>query len=83
MGADAYQTDTEVAEDLAAGLPTVGVGDYSYLDGVIVDKNCRIGQGVHIEAKPELTAAADSLVAVQDGIIVVPKQTTLADGWRM
>ncbi len=83
MGADAYQTDSEVAEDLAAGLPTVGVGDYSYLDGVIVDKNCRIGQGVHIEAKPELTAAADSLVAVQDGIIVVPKQTTLADGWRM
>lgn len=83
MGADLYQTDSEIAEDQTAGLPPIGVGDYSYLDGVIVDKNCRIGQGVHMETSPELTAGADSLVAVQDGIIVVPKQTTLPDGWRI
>ena len=83
MGADIYQTDSEIADDRAAGLPTIGVGDYSYLDGVIVDKNCRIGQGVHIQATPELKATADSPVAVEDGIIVVPKQSTLPDGWRM
>ena len=83
MGADFYQTESELAADQTAGRPTIGFGDYSYLDGVIVDKNCRIGQSVHIEANPELKAPANSQVVIQDGIIVVPKESTLADGWRI
>ena len=83
MGADFYQTESELAADHTAGRPAIGFGDYSYLDGVIVDKNCRIGQSVHIEATPELKAPADSQVVIQDGIIVVPKESTLADGWRI
>ncbi len=83
MGADYYQTDLELEADRKAGRPAIGFGDYSFLDGVIVDKNCRIGQSVHIEASPELKAPADSQVVIQDGIIVVPKESTLADGWRI
>ncbi len=83
MGADYYQTDAELQSDQTEGRPNIGVGDYSYLDGVIVDKNCRIGQNVHIEAAPELTASANSQVVIQDGIIVVPKESTLTDGWRI
>jgi len=83
MGADYYQTDSELADDQQSGRPTIGVGDYSYLDGAIVDKNCRIGQNIHIEAAPELKAPANSQVVIQDGIIVVPKESILADGWRI
>ena len=83
MGADYYQTDSELQADQTAGRPAIGFGDYSYLDGVIIDKNCRIGQSVHIEASPELKAPADSQVVIQDGIIVVPKESSLADGWRI
>ncbi len=83
MGADYYQSDSELEADRTEGRPTIGFGDYSYLDGVIVDKNCRIGQSVHIEADPKLKAPADSQVVIQDGIIIVPKQSTLADGWRI
>lgn len=83
MGADLYQTEEEIQVDNRAGIPTIGVGDGSLLDRVIVDKNCRLGRGVrvqdgHLHAIPE-----DSPIVVQDGIIVIPKETILPDGWHM
>ena len=83
MGADQYQTDCEIDEDLEAGRPRIGVGDGSLLDGVIVDKNCRIGEGVHVQGGESPKLPEDSCVVVQDGIIVIPKETILPDGWRL
>ncbi|MBM4074612.1 MAG: glucose-1-phosphate adenylyltransferase [Planctomycetes bacterium] len=82
MGADAYQTDDELDSDRQESKPPVGVGDYTYLDGCIVDKNCRIGQGVHIEANSSLQMKEGSPLVLQDGIAVVPKESILPDGWR-
>lgn len=83
MGADNYQTSEEVQSDVQQGIPTLGVGDGSFLDGVIVDKNCRIGEGVHVQGGDVVKVPEGSPVVIQDGIIVIPKETTLPDGWRL
>ena len=83
MGADTYQTEEEILDDDRTGTPNLGVGDGSFLDGVIVDKNCRIGNGVHIRGGDVLKVPENTPVVIQDGIIVVPKGTILADGWRL
>ena len=83
MGADMYQTDDEVAADKKAKTPLVGVGDGSLLDGVIVDKNCRIGAGVHVRGGDVLKVPSNIPIVIQDGIIVIPKETVLPDGWRL
>ncbi len=81
MGADFYQCADELATEQSEGLPPIGIGDGSVLDGVIVDKNCRIGRKVEVVNTRPL-AGDDTSVVVQDGIIVVPKGTTLKDGWK-
>lgn len=83
MGADYYQTEAELNSDRLTGTPPIGVSDYCYLDRVIIDKNCRIGQGVHIEGGLQTHLSMDSPLVLQDGIIVIPKETTLSDGWRI
>jgi len=81
MGADFYQCDKELCTEKTQGLPPIGIGDGSVLDGVIVDKNCRIGRNVEVVNTRPL-AADDTSVVVQDGIVVVPKGTTLGDNWK-
>jgi glucose-1-phosphate adenylyltransferase len=83
MGADNYQTDADIQADKQAGIPNIGVGDGSLLDGVIVDKNCRIGKAVHIRGGNVLKVPENTPVVIQDGIIVIPKGTILPDGWRL
>jgi glucose-1-phosphate adenylyltransferase len=81
MGADFYQSAEELAEEQAQGLPPIGIGDGSVVDGVIVDKNCRIGHGVHVSNAHPLSAGNTDVV-VADGIIIVPKGTMLPDKWK-
>lgn len=81
MGADFYQSEKELSDERANSLPPIGVGEGSILDGVIVDKNCRIGRNVRV-TNHEPLSSGNSSVVVADGIIVVPKGTTLKDGWR-
>jgi len=84
MGHDTFQSPAEIAADQAAGRPLEGVGEGSLIEGAIIDKNCRIGRNVRITNSAggqdrELT----NDVQVCDGIVCVPKDATLADGWRM
>jgi glucose-1-phosphate adenylyltransferase len=81
MGADFYQCDDELAADQVEGQPPIGIDDGSQLDGVIVDKNCRIGKNVDV-SNTRPVSNADSKVVLADGIIVVPKGMTLPDGWK-
>jgi glucose-1-phosphate adenylyltransferase len=81
MGADSYQSSDELADERRGGIPPIGIGDDAVLQGVILDKNCRIGRGVRIMNTKPLANAHPNVVMV-DGIIVVAKETTLPDGWR-
>lgn len=58
----------------------LGVGNGSYIEGAILDKNVRIGRGVVIRPFPHGTEIDAALYSVRDGIVVIPKNTIIPDG---
>jgi len=80
MGNDFYEREHRVED----GRPPLGIGDGTVIEGAIVDKNCRIGRKVHIvnEAQAEESPDANDCV-IRDGIPVVIKEASLADGWKL
>ena len=84
MGGDYYESADRVAANDAEGLPRIGIGAGSVVDGAILDKNCRIGPGVRIANDTgQENFDADQGVVVRDGIIVVPKNAVLPAGWKL
>ncbi|MBI1348113.1 glucose-1-phosphate adenylyltransferase [bacterium] len=83
MGADYFQSDDEIAADHAAGTPPVGIGEGSFINGSIVDKNCRIGKNVRICPKSLDKLPEGSPLVMEEGVIVVPKDCALVDGWSL
>ena len=80
MGADEYEDDA----GLPAGLPPVGIGPRTTIEGAIVDKNCRIGANVRIVNDAEVDEdLSGELCVVRDGIPVIVKGATLPDGWSL
>jgi glucose-1-phosphate adenylyltransferase len=83
MGADEFDTDERrVVDDRQ--LPPLGIGAGSVIEGAILDKNCRVGRNVRIvnSQRIENTPDADDCV-IRDGIPVVVKNASLADGWKL
>jgi glucose-1-phosphate adenylyltransferase len=82
MGADYYQTFEEMRDDLATGLPRVGIGEGTVIKRAIIDKNARIGSGVKLlnEARVREADGADGSYYIRDGIIIVPKNAVVKDG---
>ena len=85
MGNDYYQTADEINSDRAENRPPMEIGDGTLIDKAIIDKNCRIGRNVRITNEKCLENAHDddATAMIRDGIVVVPKETTLPDNWRM
>ncbi|MCA9105456.1 MAG: glucose-1-phosphate adenylyltransferase, partial [Planctomycetales bacterium] len=83
MGADYFETSSAAVGD--ANYVALGIGDGSVVDGVIVDKNCRVGAGSTL-VNPDGAAdyeSDDGSIVVRDGIPVVMKDTTLPKGWKL
>ena len=79
MGADYYETETDRAENRRLDRPDIGIGEGTVIEGVIIDKNARIGRNVHIRHltdRPD--SEADNWVA-RDGLVVIPKNAVIAD----
>lgn len=84
MGADYFQTTSEAAADRGAGKPPIGIGDWSRIEGAIVDKNCRIGSHVQIQNVSGVDQAPEiEGTMIVDGIAIAVKDAALADGWKM
>ena len=79
MGADMYDPTPGVA---ANGKPAMGIGAGSYIDGAILDKNCRVGRNVRIvnEARREEQGNDESCI-IREGIPIVVKDGVVPDGW--
>ena len=84
MGADEYETEAELQGDAREGMPPIGIGSGSVIDGAIVDKNCRIGEKVFVvnESGVEESPDANDCI-IRDGIPVVVKDATLPNGWKL
>lgn len=80
MGSDHYQTLEEIQAATDAGRPLLGIGDRCYINNAIVDKNCRIGNDVRINGGSHLAEGDYGLYVVKDGIVVIKKGATIANG---
>ncbi len=63
-----------------ARQPPLGIGPNCHIEGAILDKNVRIGEGVVIKPFPPGTDLDETSWVVQDGIVVIPKSTVLYPG---
>jgi glucose-1-phosphate adenylyltransferase len=77
MGADYYQAE---AWESKPGLPPLGIGSRCNIEGAIIDKNARIGDGVVITPKGKLDNADGENYCIRDGVVVVPKGTVIPAG---
>jgi glucose-1-phosphate adenylyltransferase len=80
IGCDDYETAEQLLANRRKGVPDIGVGDGSVLERAIVDKDCRIGRGVHIVNRRGVRHEDHELYVIRDGIVVVPNATVIPDG---
>ena len=76
MGADYY----DLPDATLPGNLHLGIGANCQIEGAILDKNVRIGEGVVIKPFPPGTDLDETSWVVQDGIVVIPKSTVLYPG---
>ncbi|HNX94403.1 MAG TPA: glucose-1-phosphate adenylyltransferase, partial [Holophaga sp.] len=67
MGSDYYDREFQ-------DVP-MGIGANCHIEGAILDKNVRVGDGVVIKPFPRGTELETETHVVQDGIVVIPKGT--------
>ncbi|KAM7514121.1 hypothetical protein LguiA_003704 [Lonicera macranthoides] len=82
MGADYYQTESEIASLLAEGKVPIGVGQNTKIRNCIIDKNAKIGKDVVIANKDNVEEAdrPDEGFYIRSGITVLLKNATVRDG---
>jgi len=86
MGSDYYDQERNQEEGFDDGTNTnyqipLGIGEGSYIEGAILDKNVRIGRGVTIRPFPRGTDFETEYFYVRDGIVVIPKNTAIPNGF--
>ena len=77
LGADHYDEGVPTVADTR---PRLGIGRDAVLDGVIVDKNARIGHGARLVNERGVLEADGDGWCIRDGIIVVPKAAVIPPG---
>ena len=84
MGADHYESDEDRAANRQAGRPDIGIGESAHVRNAIVDKNSRVGNGVRLVNKQGIESgeSSDGLVYVREGIVVVPRDAIIPDGYE-
>jgi len=83
MGSDFYETPDELARNLEAGDPPLGIGDGTFIEQAIVDKNCHIGRQVLIHNKGNILDSDETVAGmIRDGIVVIHRGAVLRDGWQ-
>jgi glucose-1-phosphate adenylyltransferase len=82
LGTDFYESPEDLAAAAAQGIPPLGIGEGTIIEGAIIDKNVRIGRRARIVNDHGWQDLADSdRFTVRDGIAVVPKDAVVPDGW--
>lgn len=82
MGADYYQTESEIASLLAEGKVPIGVGQNTKIRNCIIDKNAKIGRNVVIANGDAIQEGdrPDEGFYIRSGITVILKNATIKDG---
>jgi glucose-1-phosphate adenylyltransferase len=64
----------------ARGVPPIGIGSESVIEGAIVDKNARIGRGVRIVNEAGIKEKDGDGYFIREGIVIVPKNSVIPNG---
>ncbi|KAK1397662.1 Glucose-1-phosphate adenylyltransferase [Heracleum sosnowskyi] len=82
MGADYYQTESEIASLLAEGKVPIGIGQNSKISNCIIDKNAKIGKDVIIMNKNGVQEAdrPDDGFYIRSGITIIMEKATISNG---
>jgi glucose-1-phosphate adenylyltransferase len=80
IGADAFQTEAERAEDRRKKVPHLGISDGTVIENAIVDKDCRVGANVQIVNRNKLQDGEGPNFVIREGVVVIPKATVVTDG---
>jgi glucose-1-phosphate adenylyltransferase len=81
MGADFYEDENRRATNRQRGIPDIGIGPGSTIEGAIIDKNARLGRNVVIRPHPEvIDMIEEENYVIRDGIVIVPKNAIIPDG---
>ncbi|XP_022981853.1 glucose-1-phosphate adenylyltransferase large subunit 1-like isoform X1 [Cucurbita maxima] len=82
MGADYYQTESEIASLLADGKIPIGIGENTKIRNCIIDKNAKIGRNVVIANTEGVQEAErpDEGFYIRSGITVTLKNAKIKDG---
>jgi len=84
MGNDYYEAPAAIALQKANASPPLGVGPGTRIQGAIIDKNCRIGRNVQVVNRRGVETSEETPYGlIRDGILVMPKNTTLPDDWSL
>jgi glucose-1-phosphate adenylyltransferase len=77
MGADFYQAEAWQPKPKTSLL---GIGRRCHIEGAIIDKNARIGEGVVITPEGKPANADGENYYIRDGVVVVPKGAVIPAG---
>jgi len=80
MGADSYQSLEELEKDRRSSIPWIGIGEGTILRKAIIDTNARVGANVRILNEKGLDDFDGPNYYIREGIVIIPKNTTIADG---
>jgi glucose-1-phosphate adenylyltransferase len=80
MGLDYLEGDRQSRENQGLGRPNLGIASGTVIENAIVDKNARIGRDCRIVNHAGVKETEEHpTYMIRDGIVVVPRQTTIAD----
>jgi len=84
MGADYFETESDIESNRKLNRNAVGVGKNCSIKNAILDKNVRIGNNVTLDP----TGLPDNFgegidVSIRDGVLVVGKDVQIPDGFTM
>lgn len=81
MGSDFFESIEEIKADLESSRPYLGIGKNTEIRRAIIDKNVRIGKNVKLlnESNIKFYDADDGSFYIREGIIIVPKGSTISD----
>lgn len=83
MGCDYYETIEQINHKYNTGAPILGIGERCTIEDAIVDKNCAIGNDVHIKGGAHLEKVDHPLYTIKDNIIVIKKGAIIPNGFKI
>jgi glucose-1-phosphate adenylyltransferase len=61
------------------GRPDISKGEDVYIERAIIDKNARFGNGVVIHSHEGKADRETDFYAIRNGIVIIPKNTTIPE----